>query len=283
MDNEVKAFRQDSRLSSSRLGKLIVEGLVDLIKDKSNYATLFRILPQPETSIYSKKRASQFLQRFSTIYVKPCDRSFSRGILLLYIQDGCLAIQYPAIKGYGYPVSCLPEKTGMKLVDEYVTGHKRKYLIQQGIEPLQYKNKSTHIRVLYQREVENNNIHKMILPIAGGAINGKSLDWFDFANETGLTDKYLFTLLEMSDEAWNIIESKLGQRVVRIGFDYVIGEEDKRIYFLEANANPFMGRFLEIKNNHNSYVERLVTKAKKIIDATERYALSYYKENVYGT
>ncbi|SDK54456.1 YheC/YheD family protein [Natronincola ferrireducens] len=194
----------------------------------------------PHTNWYNPKILMDMLNKYSTIYLKPNNKSRGIGI-----------IRVKVVSNNGYEVSF--EKTSKKinrknlvLELEQIMIDTKKYIVQQGIDLATYHDHSFDMRIVLQK------VYKTWRVTLTSAKVASSADAIITNVAQGATDYLLHDILQEYDQKQNPmttfreiidlahqIANVLGNRlpIMITGLDLALDKSNK-LWFIESNAKP---------------------------------------------
>ncbi|OEH84793.1 hypothetical protein BHU72_08135 [Desulfuribacillus stibiiarsenatis] len=213
----------------------------DILQNNPN-ATPFLL----DTRKYSLKTLKEMLNLYDSLYIKPVRNSLGVGILRLKkMNDRKFSLQ--AKKDNGFVSYTLKSKSDIM---KFFQVHRHKgYLIQQGIELLQYNNRIFDIRALAQKNSKGNwqltgagarvaapNAFMTHVPNGGEIFNLTHIFTQTIGKQEVIT-KLQKQLDEIAVVIPETLERELGLHFGEISMDIGISRE-YRMYLIEINAKP---------------------------------------------
>jgi hypothetical protein len=209
----------------------------------------------PATKRYARDTFTEFMNRYSSVYVKPVAGSRGKGILKAWKHGGKVWVQ----KNIFRPQAFQNMDDAIRFIDRERQG--KAYIVQQGLELARIGGRPLDIRVMMQREKPFGKwlYSGMIAKIAGPssivtnvAISKGSVMEVDEAlrksfgwNEKRIRDS-MNEMIQLSFHAAKHFDNYLLYR--ELGFDIAV-DKMGRIWMIEQNTAPSHPLFAHLKTN----------------------------------
>lgn len=231
----------------------------------------------PETYLITRALLEKMLDTYDHLYIKPLNGSQGRGIYWLYQQDDHITLAFSGKDG----IKQQQYKKKEDLIGALIQNIGSKpYLIQQGLDLLEWDGNRLDFRVLCHRK--NNQEWKVTSVVARSsaddhfasnlALGGKLLRPHQvlasfFGKEYG--NSKLLLMKELAIEAANCISNHVSGLMVELGIDIGIDVQGN-LWLIEINSKP--------SKNLGEQRNRIRPSAKAIID----YCLNDYESRKEG-
>ena len=240
-----------SILEDSGVCFLIPKSVENFCNDKIQYANLLNNnnISHPNTESYSKEKMMEYIAKYDSLYLKPNDGSKGKGIIKIKKRKtGKLDISYIIKDRKGGYENVSINKISLdrlsSVVEEAIKDtkcSKKRYLVQEGIEMISFKNKPFHIRSYTFRGEDGEWVKPSLFAKVGGhrGAGGYTEHYSRIVNfvsrKTGISEEKLISeILKISADIHYSLESEVGELIAELGHDIVINKFGV-VYSIETN------------------------------------------------
>ncbi|MFC7442818.1 YheC/YheD family protein [Laceyella putida] len=197
----------------------------------------------PETHLYQTDKCKEFLNRYSTIYLKPTNGSLGQGIIRI-VRTGPEWLYQSATASGTFSKTTSSKKELLRLLNKKIRN--KPYIMQQGLDLIKYERRQVDFRVLVQKNIQGewritssvgriaNDQHIVSNLARGGTIRKTSelLDELALKHKPSVSD-----IKHAALSIVNTFEELVGGHYAELGIDLGIDTQGK-IWLIEINSKP---------------------------------------------